>query len=231
MIIGEKVKIRRMVTMKKSETTYKQRRAIMAYQPVKSYEEYLKILDGYRGYKKNMYQAMSLEEKIDFFDGIHTDHVPMFDENGNDTLGTLWDYGEITKEFIGHPDMFSLKDISKFLEMLDDDCYQPSFMDDTIKVIRSIIRFFGKGGAVFFLTHLSDVPERGKQYGFCDSLGYLIADDVVFPCLGEAILEVDPATREQIRKIINGEIEGVPSLKKYAEGRELERIRELESLV
>ena len=129
----------------------------MAYEPVKSHEEYLKILEKFKDYKKNTYQTMSLEEKIDFFDGIHTDHVPMFDENGNDTLGTLWDYGEISREFIQHPEMFSVSDISKFLEMLDDDCYQPSFMDDTLKVIRSIIRFYGKDGAEYLLTHLSEI--------------------------------------------------------------------------
>lgn len=203
----------------------------MAYQPVKSHEEYLKILENYRGYEKNMYQTMSLEEKIDFFDGIHTDHVPMFDEDGNDTLGTLWDYGQITKEFIGHPEMFSLGDITKFLEMLDDDCYQPSFMDDTVKVIRSIIRYHGREGAEFFLTHLSDVPERGKEYGFWYSLRALIVDDVAFPYLREAVLALDPATREKVRNIISGKTEGVPSLKKYAEGKVLERICELESLV
>ena len=35
----------------------------MAYEPVKSHEEYLKILENYRDYKKNTYQSMSLEEK------------------------------------------------------------------------------------------------------------------------------------------------------------------------
>jgi hypothetical protein len=85
----------------------------MAYKPIESHEEYLKNLEHYRKIKKNAWQSMTLEEKIDFFDGIHTDHVPMFDENGNDTLWTLWNYGEIYKEFIQHPEMFSVTDISK----------------------------------------------------------------------------------------------------------------------
>lgn len=202
----------------------------MAYKPVQSHAEYLKVLESYKDYKKNTYQSMSLEEKIDFFDGIHTDHVPMFDENGNDTLGTLWDYGEITKEFIEHPEMFSLTDISKFFKMLDDSCYQPSFMEDTLKVIRSIVRFQGKDGAVFLLLHLSDVPEQGKEYGLCDCLRYLIVDDVTFPYLKEAVMAVDSPVQELVCRILNGKITGVPRLSTCAQGTELERILELEGL-
>lgn len=56
----------------------------MAYKPIESHEEYLKILENYKDYKRNTYQSMSLDEKINFFDGIHTDNVPMFDENGKE---------------------------------------------------------------------------------------------------------------------------------------------------
>jgi len=203
----------------------------MAYRPVESHEEYLKILENYKDYKEGTYRTMSLEEKIDFFDGIHTDHVPMFDEDGNDTIGTLWDYGEIREEFIQHPEMFSLGDISKFLEMLDDDCYQPSFMDDTLKVIRSIIRHQGRDGAIYFLTHLSDVPERGRQYGLCDGLCYLIVDDMAFPYLKEAVVSVDSSVREFVLKIMKGQIAGLPGILKYADGPESERIRELEMII
>ncbi|MCM1467321.1 MAG: hypothetical protein NC086_04170, partial [Alistipes sp.] len=181
----------------------------MAYKPIESHEEYLKILENYKDYKRGSYQSMTLEEKIDFFDGIHTDHVPIFDENGNDTIGTLWDYNEIRKEFIQHPEMFSLEDISKFLEMLNDDCDEPSFMDDTLKVIRSIIRYQGRDGAVFLLNHLSDVPECGREYGLYRSLGYLIVDDTAFPYLKEAVSFVTPSVLEFLLKIINGEIAGV----------------------
>jgi len=203
----------------------------MAYKPIETHEEYLEILKKYKNYKKNTYLSMSLEEKIDFFDGIHTDNVPMFDENGNDTLGTLWDYSEISKEFIRKPEMFSLTDISKFLDMLDDNCYQPSFMDDTLKVIRSIIRYYKTDGAVYLLNNLSKVPERGKQYGLCDSLRYLIVDDEAFPYLKEAAAQTDGSARELLRGILNGDVKGVPRLSEYAQGRELERIRELETLV
>lgn len=175
----------------------------MAYRPVQSHEEYLEILEQYKDYQKGAYRSMSLEEKIDFFDGIHTDHVPMFDENGNDTLWTLWDYGELTKDFIQHPEVFSVTDISKFIEMLDDDCYQPSFMDDTLKVIRSIIRYHGKDGAVYLLNHLSDVPQRGKEYGLYDSLQYLIVDDTAYPYLKEAVMAVEPSVQQQVSQSID----------------------------
>ena len=203
----------------------------MAYKPIESHEEYLKNLEHYRKIKKNAWQSMTLEEKIDFFDGIHTDNVPMFDENGNDTLWTLWNYGEIYKEFIQHPEMFSVTDISKFIDMLDDDCYQPSFMDDTLKVIRSIIRFHGKDGAIYLLSHLQNVPEQGKEYGLCRSLRYLIVDNITFPYLKEAIALADDSIRNMLSRILHGEISGVTSPLKYAEGVERERICELEVLI
>ena len=200
----------------------------MAYKPIQTREEYLKIVEEYKDYKKDDYQSMSLEEKIDFFDGIHTDHVPMFDEEGN-TLWTQWDYGELTKEFIQQPEIFSLTDILKFIEMLDDTCYEPSFMDDTLKVIRSIIRFHGKEGTTFFLNHLSDIPERGKQYGLFLGLRYLIVDDTVFRNLRESIKTVDSSVQTLVLQIINGKVEGVPGLKQHsADEIELKRIKELE---
>ena len=203
----------------------------MAYKPIESHEQYLKNLEHYRKIKKNAWQSMTLEEKIDFFDGIHTDHVPMFDENGDDTLWTLWNYGEIYKEFIQHPEMFSVTDISKFIDMLDDDCYQPSFMDDTLKVIRNIIRFHGKDGAIYLLSHLQNVPEQGKEYGLCDSLRYLIVDNITFPYLKEAIALADDSIRNMLSRILHGEISGLTSPLKYAEGVERDRICELEVLI
>lgn len=201
----------------------------MAERLAASYEDYLKNVEKYKDYQKNTYLSMSLEEKIDFFDGIHTNQVPMFDENGN-TLYTLWDYGEISGEFIRHPEMFSITDISKFLEMLDDACEEPSFMGDTLKVIRSIIRFYGKEAAVYLLTHLSDVPQRGKEYGLYYSLSYLITDDAAFPYLKEAAMSVDPSTQNFLHRIIKGEMNGVPKLSACAEGSALDRIHELETI-
>lgn len=203
----------------------------MAYAPIGSREEYLKNLEKYREFKKDTYQSMSVEEKIDFFDGIHTDNVPMFDENGNDTLWTLWNYGEIYKEFIQHPEIFSVTDISKFLDMLDDDCYQPSFMDDTLKVIRSIVRFHGKDAAIYLLSHLSDVPERGKEYGLCYSLRCLAVDDIAFSHLKEAVNVANVSVRNLLSQILHGEMAGVTSPLKYAQEVERERFYELDELI
>lgn len=57
---------------------------------------------------------MTLEEKMIFFDGIHTDNVPLFDRDGND-MDTFNDYCDIEKEFLTNPQMFSLDDICSFI--------------------------------------------------------------------------------------------------------------------
>lgn len=107
--------------------------------------------------------------------------------------------------------------------------YRP--VTSRLKVIRSIIRFRGTDGAVFLLTHLSDVPEHGKEYGLSDSLRYLIVDDVTYPYLKKALMLVDSSVQRLVRQIINGKIAGLPNLLKRAIGTESERIQELEMLL
>lgn len=38
----------------------------------------------HQDYEAGTYQSMTLEGKMDFFDGVHTNHIPLFDEDGND---------------------------------------------------------------------------------------------------------------------------------------------------
>ena len=73
--------------------------------------------------------------------------------------------------------------------------------------------------------------KRGQEYGLCDSLRYLIADDITFPYLKEAIPLTDVALRDLLTRIMHGEIAGVTSPLKYAAGVERERICELETII
>ena len=56
----------------------------MAYEKIESHDEYLKTVEQYQDYEAGTYQSMTLEEKMDFFDGVHTNRVPLFDEDGDD---------------------------------------------------------------------------------------------------------------------------------------------------
>ena len=49
------------------------------------------------GCEAGTYQSMTLEEKMDFFDGVHTNRVPLFDEDGDD-MDTSDDYYAIRDE-------------------------------------------------------------------------------------------------------------------------------------
>ena len=134
--------------------------------------------------------------------------------------------------------MFSLEDISKFIAMFDDNCFEISQMHDTLDVIFSIVKFQGRDGVVFLLNHLSDVPEQGKEFGLWYGLLDLMRDDVVFSYLKEVITLVDPSVRELVRQIIDGEVPGVEGLLEYFEenkehhkGNDLERIHELREII
>lgn len=47
----------------------------MAYEPLESHDEYLKAVEQYQDYEAGTYQSMTLEEKMNFFDGIHTNQI------------------------------------------------------------------------------------------------------------------------------------------------------------
>ena len=56
----------------------------MAYEKIKSHEEYLKIAERYQDCKPDAYKSMSFQEKMDFFAGVYTDNILLWDENGDE---------------------------------------------------------------------------------------------------------------------------------------------------
>ncbi len=175
----------------------------MAYQKITSHDEYLEIVEKYQDYEAGTYQSMTLKEKMDFFDGIHTDNVPLFDEDGDD-LETADDYASIKDEFLNHPEQFSLEDISAFLEMLDDSCYQPSFMDTILTIIHNIVKQYQSDGVVYLLTHLHEVPARGYGYGLFFTLRQMMEDDETYQLMKNAVGLAASDDLRLIQKIFAG---------------------------
>ncbi|MDE7203948.1 MAG: hypothetical protein K2O91_19125 [Lachnospiraceae bacterium] len=175
----------------------------MAYTKIESHDEYLEVVEKYKDYEAGTYQSMTLEEKMDFFDGIHTDHVPLWDEDG-DEMDTSDDYDAIRDEFLEHPEQFTLDNILDFIEMLDDDCYQPSFMDTIIKIIHNIVCYYQLEGVTYLLSHLHEVPSRGYVFGLFSNVRYLINDDSVYPLVKEALAQITPHDRKFVLQILKG---------------------------
>ena len=162
----------------------------MAYEPLESHDEYLKAVEQYQDYEAGTYQSMTLEEKMNFFDGIHTNHIPLFDEDGDD-MDTSDDYYAIRDEFLEHPEQFTLDHILEFIKMLDDNCYQPSFMDTIMNIIHNIVCYYQLGGVTYLLSHLHEVR-------------YLIKNDAVYPLVKEALTQISPDDREFVLQILEG---------------------------
>lgn len=213
----------------------------MAYDRITSHDEYLKAVEQYQNYEAGTYQSMTLKERMDFFDGIHTNHVPLFDEDGDD-MDTADDYYEIRDDFLNHPEQFALDNILDFIEMLDDSCDQPSFMDTIINIIHHITRYYQLEGVTYLLSHFREVPERGYTYGLFWSLRSIINDETVYPLLKEALGLISPKDRELVRQILAGkEIpktmqcaggkRDFPCLDDWGDETELRRKAELEELI
>ena len=56
------------------------------------------MVEKYSDYEAGTYQYMTLREKMNFLDGVHTDNIPLFDEDGDD-MDTSDDYYAIRDEF------------------------------------------------------------------------------------------------------------------------------------
>ena len=199
------------------------------------------MVEKYKDYEAGTYKSMTLEEKLDFFDGIHTDNVPLFDEDGDD-MDTSDDYYAIEDEFLNHPEQFTLNNILDFMEMQDDDCYQPSFMDIIIKIIHNIVCFYQLEGVTYLLSHLHEVPSRGYVYGLFWSVRYLIKDDSVYPLVKEALMQINPSDSKFVLQIlegtdmpkvlgINSETSKFPLLSEWGDEIELNRKAELEDII
>lgn len=213
----------------------------MAFQKIESHDEYLKMVEKYKDYKAGTYKSMTLEEKMEFFDGVHTDNVPLFDEDGDD-MDTFDDYYLIEDEFLNHPEQFSLNDILAFFEMLNDTCYQPSFMATITVIIHNIVRHYQLKGVLFLLSHLHEVPSRGYEFGLFVNIRRLITDDLTYEWMKNAIESVPLDTVKLIHGILNGEgmpeilkIDGssseFPSFDKWGNETELKRKQELENII
>lgn len=202
----------------------------MAYEKIKSHEEYLKIAERYQNCKPDAYKSMSFQEKIDFFAGVYTDIIQLWDENG-DELATWKVNTAIWDEFLSHPEQFSLEDIHVFMEMLDDSCYHPSSIDtvDTIaKIIHNIACFYQLEGVAYLLSHLQEVPERGRMIGWPVTLYLLIRDGAAYAWMKEALKTLTPDALRLLHCILGGE--GLPKalLVYYNYGSETELARKAE---
>ena len=157
-------------------------------------------------------------------------------------MDTSDDYYAIEDDFLNYPEQFTLNNILDFMEMLDDDCYQPSFMDTIIKIIHNIVRFYQLEGVTYLLSHLHEVPSRGYVYGLFWSVRYLIKDDSVYPFVKEALMQINPNDSKFVLQILEGtdmpEIFGInsetsefPLLSEWGDEIELNRKAELEDII
>lgn len=119
-------------------------------------------------------------------------------------MDTSDDYYAIRDEFLEHPEQFTLDHILDFIKMLDDNCYQPSFMDTIMNIIHNIVCYYQSGGVTYLLSHLHEVPSRGYELGLFRNIRYLIKNDAVYPLVKEALTQIRPDDREFVLQILEG---------------------------
>ncbi|WP_313129893.1 hypothetical protein [Anaerocolumna sp.] len=156
-----------------------------------------------RDYKAGTYKTMSLKEKMDFLNGVHREEVEIFDEEGKD-MDTLQDFWDIEDDFLNNPQQFSLNDILSFINMLDDWCFELSWMEQVVDIIVNIACFYRINGIVFLLSNLKNVPEKGRLFGQFRVMQRLLAENI-YPTVKEAVKQINPSDRMLVLYILEGE--------------------------
>lgn len=165
--------------------------------------DYEELIEKFSDYKAGTYKTMSLKEKMDFLNGVHTEKVAIFDEEGDD-MDTLQDFWDIEDDFLNKPQLFSLNDILSFINMLDDWCFELSWMEHVVDIIVNIACFYKINGIVFLLSNLKNVPEKGRLFGQFRVMQRLLAENI-YPIVKEAVKQINPSDRMLLLHILEGE--------------------------
>lgn len=113
----------------------------------------------------DVYQNMSISEKIDFLYQVHREEISLWDDDGNDN--ELWTvYHNIQNELLERPEMLSCEDILHVMRIFDDHCFELSWQYNLSKIIAGNCLYYGKSRIIFYLQHLQEVPAGGRFHGW-----------------------------------------------------------------
>lgn len=158
------------------------------------------IMEKYKDYRRGTYQSMSLQEKMEFLEGVQQEFIPIFDEDGCD-MDTWMDFHSIQQEFKENFQMFTLDNMVTLMHMLDDECFELDMMHQLVIIIRRIAVHNGTEGIVFLLEHFNEVPKKGLWHGQYRLMQWLMVEEY-FPLLKEAVSQCAPTGREQLSAIL-----------------------------
>lgn len=152
-------------------------------------------------YRRGAWKDMSLQEQMEFMDGVQRENIPIFDENGfdMDTLGDFWDIQDHLRR---HPESLSLAHVPVLLAMLDDECFEPSMMEKVVDILVCLVLHHGAEGVKTLLSRLGDVPPEGRWYGHFRITQRLLWDERGAALLPEAVRGLDPAARALLLEIL-----------------------------
>lgn len=159
------------------------------------------MMEKYKDYRRGTYKSMSLQEKMDFLDGVQKEFIPIFDDDGMD-MDTLVDFWDIQKEFAETPQMFATEDMVTLLHMFDDECFEITMMHELARIICRIAVHYGKEGICFLLEHLDEVPKEGRWHGYVRVTQFLMAGEDYF-LLKEAVTQCTQPGRELLLAILS----------------------------
>lgn len=159
------------------------------------------MMEKYKDYRRGTYKSMSLQEKMDFLDGVQKEFIPIYDDDGMD-MDTLVDFWDIQKEFTETPQMFEMENMVTLLHMFDDECFEITMMHELARIICCIAVHYGKEGICFLLEHLAEVPKEGMWHGHVRVMQFLMAGEDYF-LLKEAVTQCTQPGREQLLAILS----------------------------
>ena len=157
-------------------------------------------------YEKGSCYAMSVEDKLDFIEGIQKEFIPIFDEDGN-VMHTNWDHFEILNQLRDNPKLLSVEHIERLMLIMDDDCFELSWQKILAQILYGLILTYNDEGIECYLQNLPKLPSNAHWWGCSMLIYWIIEDEKGYGLLSKSLPKQTPVIQNQILSILEEEQE------------------------
>lgn len=134
-------------------------------------------IEDWKKYPKEGYKEFSVDDKLDFHNGVQSGFIPTVIEHGKDHhyvfFHTDKDHFDMLLELRNHPQQFELEHIPKIIGMIDDDCYELSWQKMLAEMVYGIILHYREKGLSCYLRYLPEISRNSYFHGCEIILGWL----------------------------------------------------------
>ena len=179
------------------------------YKDTEEYRE--EWIEDWRKYPPQDYKKLSIDDRLDFHNGVQNGFIPTVLEHGVDHhyifFNTDRDHFDMLMELRDHPEQFELDHIPRLLELIDDECYELSWQQMLAKMVYKIILYYGAEGLTCYLQSLSGLSSNNYYHGCELIMGWLLDGEDGRRLISSVFSGYEDEKKAQIQKLLYNIIE------------------------